>query len=59
MLLSRESQLQSEVSRSSGNLAALDDYVLELERILDQRESMIKKFQDEVAKFEEAKSKSE
>ena len=55
-LLQREHDIQSEVARSGDTAQAIDQYMMELERILDHREDMIYKFRESMDKYYQAKS---
>lgn len=55
-LLSREHSIQSEVDKAGDTIQAIDQYMLQLECILDHRENLIRQFRESVAKYNEAKS---
>lgn len=57
-LVSMEHQLLDELYKTGMTEQALDDYMLELERILDHRESMIEKFRASVTKYREAENQT-
>ena len=50
-ILGKENELQKEVYKAGKTEQALDDYMSELEGILDHRENMIRKFGESVATY--------